>query len=209
MSNKSSVEARRRPEQDRSKKRVTAILEAAKVLITRRGIEPLSITDVAAEAGMGLTALYRYFPNKTAVIRQLSIEMLEQDKAGLLKDVMELDVSIDELFTYATEQYVKLHEQEPYRLALRTAIQSDASLLEIDMEDTKANAQILAQKMADIAKVKNPEPIMAFVLLYMNLLIATIMLMSKTNDSKEADALLQTLLSMSLHQLHTELKRAK
>lgn len=209
MSNKISVAVRRKPEQDRSRKRVTAILEAARLLIARQGIEPLSITEVAAEAGMGLTALYRYFPNKTAVIRQLSVEMLEQDKAGLLSDVMELDVSIDELFTYATEQYVKLHEEEPYRLALRTAIQSDATLLEIDMKDTRANARILAQKMADIAKLKNPEPIEAFVLLYMNLLNATIMLMSKTKDDEEADALLQTLLSMALHQLHTVVKQAK
>jgi AcrR family transcriptional regulator len=45
-----------------------AIREAALVLIARRGYEAVSMRELAAEVGVQAAALYRYFPNKEALL---------------------------------------------------------------------------------------------------------------------------------------------
>lgn len=201
--------ARRKPEQDRSRRRVEAILAAARLLIAERGIDPLTMTNVAAEAGMGLTALYRYFPNKTSIIRELATRMLDQDKAGLLSEVMALNVSVQDLVTFATRQYVKLHRQEPYRISLRTAIQSDTELLQIDIRDTRESAKILADKICTLADKEASITIERFVLMYLTLLNATIQLMAQTHNPDEAEWFIDRFMSMSILQLHTELEAVR
>ncbi|MDT0342635.1 TetR/AcrR family transcriptional regulator [Streptomyces litchfieldiae] len=49
----------------------TAILNAATGVLAERG-ESASMADVAAAAGIGRTTLYRYFPNREALLRSLA-----------------------------------------------------------------------------------------------------------------------------------------
>jgi TetR/AcrR family transcriptional regulator, mexCD-oprJ operon repressor len=48
-----------------------AILEAAAQLLARRG-EAASMADVAAAAGVGRATVYRYFPNREALLEELA-----------------------------------------------------------------------------------------------------------------------------------------
>jgi TetR/AcrR family transcriptional regulator, mexCD-oprJ operon repressor len=48
-----------------------AILEAAAQLLARRG-EAASMSDVAAAAGVGRATVYRYFPNREALLEELA-----------------------------------------------------------------------------------------------------------------------------------------
>ncbi len=211
MSSSKSYAVRRRPGQDRSKKRVASILDAAKKLIAERGIEPITMTQVAKEAGMGLTALYRYFPNKSSVIYELSAQMLEQDRSGVLIPALEteIEVSVDEFFIETSKLYVKVHLEEPHRIPLRMAIQSDAELLSFDLQDTQDNAEILANKIASLAKVKKLDKLKDFFLLFLNLLASTTLLMAYTNDEKAAGKLLDTFLTMSLREIHSILEESQ
>jgi AcrR family transcriptional regulator len=48
-----------------------AIRSAARRLIARHGYEALSMRRLAEEVGLGAAALYRYFPNKQAILMRL------------------------------------------------------------------------------------------------------------------------------------------
>ena len=76
--------ARRLPAQARSRARFDQILAAAGELIGERGLEPVTLTDIAERAGMPLTAVYRYFPNKQSVLRELTLQTFAYDTETLV-----------------------------------------------------------------------------------------------------------------------------
>src|ERR1700749_4229269 len=70
-----------RPTQSRGRTSYDAILRAAGELLLEVGIERLSTNLVCKRAGLSPPALYRYFPNKYALLRELGAQlMLAQDK---------------------------------------------------------------------------------------------------------------------------------
>lgn len=54
--------------QERSQQTVQRILDATLTLLAREGVEGLTTNRVADEAGLSVASLYRFFPNKQAVI---------------------------------------------------------------------------------------------------------------------------------------------
>jgi AcrR family transcriptional regulator len=66
------VSLRRTPQQARSRARVTQVLEAAERLLVADGVEALTTTRVAAEAGVSVGSLYQYLPDRGAIIDALA-----------------------------------------------------------------------------------------------------------------------------------------
>jgi AcrR family transcriptional regulator len=91
----SSAERRRRdPVQERSQETVARI-HAAAVRLLARGTtaQALTTAQIAAEAGLSVGALYRFFPDKQAVVDAIALRHLEAFQeslaAGLLADLPE------------------------------------------------------------------------------------------------------------------------
>ena len=59
---------RRVPRQARSQVLVDAILEATRLILDRDGFSALTTSRIAEVAGVSVGSLYRYFPNKQAVV---------------------------------------------------------------------------------------------------------------------------------------------
>ncbi|MFB4319617.1 TetR/AcrR family transcriptional regulator [Actinomadura sp. 21ATH] len=59
---------RRIPQQDRSRRTVERILDAATRVLSERGYEGASTNRVAEAAGISNGSLYQYFPNKDAIV---------------------------------------------------------------------------------------------------------------------------------------------
>lgn len=70
--------ARTMPHQARGKERVRVILAAALQLFKQRGIEEVTTNDIAAQARIPIGSLYRYYPNKDAIIVALT-ELYTED----------------------------------------------------------------------------------------------------------------------------------
>lgn len=68
MSAASHPSARRRPRQQRSRAIVDSILEAGRRLLAESGESALTTNRIAERAGVSVGSLYRYFPNKEAVV---------------------------------------------------------------------------------------------------------------------------------------------
>ena len=67
-----------KPRQDRAKRTYEAILEAAAELLVEVGVERISTNLTAERAGITVPALYRYFPNKYAVLNTLGAVLMDR-----------------------------------------------------------------------------------------------------------------------------------
>jgi AcrR family transcriptional regulator len=88
MPRKPSTEPRKRPQQERSRIAVEAILEATTRILTEEGYEKANTNRIAERAGVSIGSLYQYFPNKeslmTALMVQHSDEIVELVESKLL-----------------------------------------------------------------------------------------------------------------------------
>lgn len=66
------AETRRIPTQDRSKKRVERILDAAAHVFAEEGYEAATMEGIAARAETSIGSIYQFFPNKLAVFTELA-----------------------------------------------------------------------------------------------------------------------------------------
>lgn len=70
-------ERRRKPIQKRSRAMVEKVLESTRELLRQEGIDSLTTDRVAAHAGVAVGTVYRYFPNKQAMIYAIYEELLD------------------------------------------------------------------------------------------------------------------------------------
>jgi AcrR family transcriptional regulator len=188
---------RRRPEQARSRERVNAILAAATELIAEQGAEPPSMTDIAKRAGMGVTAVYRYFPNKQSILRELSLGVLELNQQMFVAALVDADVAVEALVGDSIRAYWHLHRDEPFRLRLRVAIQGDAELSALDLADSRHNAHVLATRAIELGADGEPAIIERGVFLIISLL-DSLMLTAIQLDPTEAETMVQDFTTMAI-----------
>jgi AcrR family transcriptional regulator len=70
-----------KPQQDRAKRTYERILVSAAELLVEVGIERISTNLVAERARITVPALYRYFPNKYAVLNALGAALMDKQNA--------------------------------------------------------------------------------------------------------------------------------
>jgi AcrR family transcriptional regulator len=71
---------RQRPRQARSRATVARILETSALLLDEVGLEGLNTNLIAERASVGMQAIYRYFPNKTAILNALLAEVRSEER---------------------------------------------------------------------------------------------------------------------------------
>lgn len=85
------LELRRRPTQARALATFDLILDTTAALLETHGFDALTTNLISAESGVSVRAIYRYFPNKHAVVGELARRMERQwgsalDAAGDFDD---------------------------------------------------------------------------------------------------------------------------
>ncbi|MFE8073147.1 TetR/AcrR family transcriptional regulator [Marinobacteraceae bacterium S3BR75-40.1] len=136
---KHSLSPRRQPVQSRSIERVERILTHAALLIGERGVGRTSMSGIARAAEMSLASLYRYFPNKEAIIKAIAerhVDRLEEALRGQLSDI-DLDQGIDELI----DLYADFYRNEPGYAEIWSGVESMPELQALDVEELYRNAR--------------------------------------------------------------------
>ena len=85
-----SPSARRTPVQSRSQHTVQRVLDAASSLLEQLPLDDVTTTRIAAEAGLSIGALYRFFPDKQTIIDAIAVRHVEQFRASLEDSVMKV-----------------------------------------------------------------------------------------------------------------------
>jgi AcrR family transcriptional regulator len=73
------------PSQKRSADTLNLILSVAAELLGEVGIERLSTNMICKKAGLTPPALYRYFPNKYAVLKELGVRLMDRQNEAYLE----------------------------------------------------------------------------------------------------------------------------
>lgn len=105
---------RKRPTQARSHATVDAIVGAAARVLVRGGYEGFTTNAVAARAGVSVGSLYQYFPNKEALLAELTarhVAALEQSFEAVVARIAEAPLA--ELVAALIEANVAVHLVEP------------------------------------------------------------------------------------------------
>ena len=69
---------RKLPRQARSRARVERILQAARTLLERDGVQRLTTNRIASEAQVDIASLYQYFSGKEAILYTLAERWIQQ-----------------------------------------------------------------------------------------------------------------------------------
>lgn len=152
---------RRRPKQERSKRTVEQLLDAAIRVMERGGFEALTMRAVADEAGINVATLYSYFANKHKLLARLAEDRLTE-RLDMLHEAFEKARKAEDWIAAtatAISQLTALRARQTGSRALRSALHASPELWRIDQNGNKAAARMMAQLLQDRANppCKDPE----------------------------------------------------
>jgi len=138
---------RARPTQARSRKTFDAILTAAAELLTEKGWEGFNTNLLAERAGCRVATLYRYFPDKLAVVSTLAQRVVADWDREFEEIALKFADATDlrEVWPAFAQQFVSILKHNPSTLAVRKAMQAVPELRAIDQEDNERLAQAFAE----------------------------------------------------------------
>lgn len=142
------VTPRRQPVQARSRERVNSILSHAAEIFHEVGVDSTSMSAIARKSGMSLASLYRYFPNKTAIVKAIAEGHVRQ-MGTVLRERLEtpnpMDV-LDELI----DLFYQFYRNEPAYSAIWSGVQSMPELRELDIRELYSHAGDLDSRLKEI-----------------------------------------------------------
>ena len=181
---------RRQPTQQRSRERAERILICARELIAEGGSDAMRMSEVAERAGISIGSLYQYFPDKSAIIHALAQAMNAEGRTCIEEGLAEAR-TLNELcdaFSGLIDTYYGMFLAEPVMRDIWSATQADKSLRAMELEESKANAALLAAALKRVKPSVSAAEIeaSAFLIMYLG---ESAMRLAISLDRKEGAAI--------------------
>lgn len=138
---------RRQPLQQRSQERVELILQIASERIAESGSGPLKMSEIAEQAGMSIGSLYRYFPDKRAILRTLAQQCAAEchdcitQKLAPVRTRAELETAFNEL----VDEYHALLLEKPLMRDIVFGMRADKELAAMELAASRTSGALLAE----------------------------------------------------------------
>ena len=135
-----------RPQQQRAIRTYEAILSATGELLCEVGLERVSTNNIAERAGVTVPALYRYFPNKYAVLNALRARLMDAQNEVFARWQRRYitgkpsQAMLDNIYYLLYDIYTVTHEF-PGGLEIMHGMQAMAPLQEVRLESHWAVAE--------------------------------------------------------------------
>ena len=156
---------RRVPTQERSRRRVEGILDAAATLVVERGVDALTTRDIADAAGAPVASLYQYFADKEAVLLALAARDMEEMDAQVLEDLGRLEVlSVSSVVRTTMRAFVAVYHRRRAFVEIYLRGRTNAAVHQFGREHNARVAESLYAFAAD-AGLAGPELTPAMALL--------------------------------------------
>lgn len=105
---------RRVPTQERSRRRVSDLLEAAADLVVEHGVEAVTTRSIADRAGVPVASLYQYFSDKEDVLLALVERDMEAMQNQATEDIAQLaEIDVAKVVAVTMRAYVKVYRARP------------------------------------------------------------------------------------------------
>lgn len=143
------VSPRSDPQQERSRLRRQALLDAAEAIIGEVGADGLKMREVARRANLPIASVYHYFPSAQALIATLVEGMLGELRTILARGVVRAGsakgpVEARAMLVTLIDAAADFMESRPNLPALWGAMRAAPDLRAVDVADTEENARLLA-----------------------------------------------------------------
>ena len=138
------------PKQKRSRERVQLILETTLKVLESEGIKALSTNSIAARAGIPVSSIYQYFPNKEAILVGLYEDYLKEIRDSYVEsDTPESrERPWQEFFIHALTELYQLETRNNIDVEFEKAMSLYPQLMEID----RRHGDWMADHLADSFK---------------------------------------------------------
>jgi AcrR family transcriptional regulator len=156
--NESRIGPRKSPSQERSRRTVNRILDAATRIFHEQGYTGATTNDIADEADISVGSLYQYFPNKDALLVALTqrhITTTTTDLTNLLLDPPH-DSDLETTFRTVVDFLVSQHDLDDLHLLVMHQAPRTHDI-NLSLEHAKSHlveltSQILRTKITDSRK---------------------------------------------------------
>lgn len=148
------------PVQARSRARVAALLDAALALALELGHLDLKMTHVAERASVPIGSLYQFFPTREALIERLfarEMSAIDQQLRSGLKRAKTLE-DIAAGLRAALHRQFKTVQNRPGLALIWTLAAGHPAIRAADLENTRLNADALAERLADLCDASDTAP---------------------------------------------------
>lgn len=153
---------RRVPSQERSRRRVEALLDAAGRLVAEEGVDAVSTRRVAEDAGIPVATLYQYFADRD----QLLLALVERDMREMDDQVArDLGVLLDQegptlrgLVTTTMRAYVTVYERRPAFVEIWMRGRTNSAIAAHGREHNRETAATLHELARDLGLIRPEMP---------------------------------------------------
>lgn len=152
---------RRQPKQSRSQETWNAILDAAAELFAAQGYEQTTTHQIAGRAGVSVGALYRYFADKQAVLKELFHRDVSQRRQQVLAEFHLPDLLSQDIHSavrQTLDMAFRVNESNP---ALRRVLEEQArkvpELVKVRMDQEHVLQLAIAQILRTVPEVRLPD----------------------------------------------------
>jgi AcrR family transcriptional regulator len=150
---KKTIQPRKTPQQARSRQTREDILQATAHLLNRREFGEVSTNHIAKKTGISVGTLYKYYPNKDAILADLSLMFMQRD-AELFSRIFEESARkrqkkaalVDEL----VDALIAVHREDAQ---VRGAVYQNLERLKLLRAARSATQKIQAQGMAAVPEL--------------------------------------------------------
>ncbi|MCB1661162.1 MAG: TetR/AcrR family transcriptional regulator [Pseudomonadales bacterium] len=143
----SQVKPRKQPTQARSRKRVQKVLTATRLLLRDQGLNSVTTSKIAKQAGIPVGSVYQYYPNKKAILVALYSDYLAKIREvfDLYEGEPLLSMEWQEFFENLLQSLIAAEEQGDIIPELVQSTKIYPELKEIENKHTKVvNRKFLA-----------------------------------------------------------------
>jgi len=144
------LELRKAPQQARARQTYEKILNATALLLDETGLEGINTNLIAEKAGVNISAIYKYFPNKYAILSTLAIRLNDRQTALTLEYLSSLDDSTDwqTMLSDMIDTMVEGTRNEKGLIALQSVMLATPGLKSIYRQSNAEVAKVFLQVFA-------------------------------------------------------------
>ncbi len=140
------------PRQQRAKETVNQIQKAAREILETQGVSGLNTNQIAEVAGVNVATVYRYYPDKYAILSHMFEQFETERREYVLSRIAELSngASWRPWIESIIDDLAKFRERDASGVAMRRAMASSMELLELDRASQKEVVDRLGESIAKV-----------------------------------------------------------
>ncbi len=156
---------RRVPRQERSRRRVEDLLDAAARLVVEHGVEAVTTRDIAEAAGVPVASLYQYFSDKEDVMLALAQRDMDEMDTQVAADLAAVEeLSVASLVRTTMRAFVSVYHRRPAFVEIYLRGRTNVAVHRFGREHNARIAETLQSFAVDAGLARPDLPVSAALL---------------------------------------------